>query len=138
MFHFRGVRHVDFDGAKLSLFPDLSRRTLMQRWALKPVLEALQDAKLIYRWGFPFQLSVTKDGQQVVLRSREELPQLLQQLGVPAIDILDWRSAPEIPLPARPQPWRTSRRGRNRRRSEEDSHRDESHSPLRPPLPRRS
>lgn len=27
----RGVRHLDFDGAKLSFFPDLSRRTLMPR-----------------------------------------------------------------------------------------------------------
>lgn len=57
--HVRGVHHVEFDRAKLSLFPYLSRRTPMQRRALKPLLEALQDAKLIYRWGFPFHLSVS-------------------------------------------------------------------------------
>lgn len=41
-----GVRHVDFDGAQLSFFLDLSRHTLMQCRALKPLLVALQDAHL--------------------------------------------------------------------------------------------
>lgn len=74
MFHVRGARYVDFDGAKLSFFPDLSHRTLMQHQATKPLLEVLQDAKLIYRWGFPFNLSVTKDGQQFILRNEDDLP----------------------------------------------------------------
>ncbi|PIO33985.1 hypothetical protein AB205_0123800, partial [Aquarana catesbeiana] len=55
--HVRGVRHMDFDGAKLSVFPDLSRHTLMQRRALKPMLEVLQKAYLVYCWGVPFSLS---------------------------------------------------------------------------------
>ena len=44
-----GVRHVDFDGAQLTFFPDLSRRTLMQHRALKPLLGALHLACLSLR-----------------------------------------------------------------------------------------
>lgn len=104
MFHVRGLRHVDFDGVKLSFFPDLSRRTLMQRRALKPLLEALQDAKLLYRWGFSFSLLVTKDGQQFTLQNKDDLPLFLESLGLPLVDIPDWTAFPEIPLPPRPQP----------------------------------
>lgn len=84
MFHVRGICHVDFDGAKLSFFLDLSRRTLMQRHALKPLLEALQDAKLIYIWGFPFSLSVTKDDQQFTLLNKDGHTGLEIISGVPA------------------------------------------------------
>lgn len=41
MFHVRGTCFVDIDGAKLSIFPDLSCRTLLQRRAMKPLLEVL-------------------------------------------------------------------------------------------------
>lgn len=51
MYRVWGVHQVDFNGAKLSLFTDLSRRTLMQFRALK----LLKDAQLTYRQGFPFQ-----------------------------------------------------------------------------------
>lgn len=110
----RGLRHVDFDGAKLSFFPDLSRRTLMQRRALKPLLAALQDAQLPYRWGFPFSLSATKDGKQSTLRSKADLPHFLESLGLPQVDIPDWRTSSEIPLPNRPEQWQANRRRRRR------------------------
>lgn len=45
----------------------------MQRRALKTLLEALQDARLTYHWGFPFSLSVTKDGRQVTLQNKSDL-----------------------------------------------------------------
>lgn len=67
---------MNFNGAKLTFLPDLSRRTLMQRRALKPVLEVLQDAQLKYRQGFPFSLTATKDGQQFTLQSKDDLPQI--------------------------------------------------------------
>lgn len=41
MFQVRGICHVDFDGVILTFFPDLSRCTLMQPHALKPLLEVL-------------------------------------------------------------------------------------------------
>lgn len=33
---------IDFNGARLALFPDLSERTLMQRRAVHPVLDVLR------------------------------------------------------------------------------------------------
>lgn len=65
----------------------------MQRQALKSLLEALQDANLIYRWNFPFHLSVTKYGQQFSLRNKDDLPQFLKHPNLPTIDIPDWRSS---------------------------------------------
>lgn len=90
MYHVRGVCHVDFDGAKLSLFPYFSRHSLMQSRALKMLLEVLEAAHLIYRLRFPFCLSVTKDGHQVTLRHKTDLPQFLSHLGLASVDILDW------------------------------------------------
>lgn len=105
MFQVRGIHHVDFDGAKLTFFPNLSRCTLIQRRALKSLLQALQDTQLSYRWGFPFSLSATKDGQQFTLRNKDDLPQFLDSLGLTPGDIPDWRASPEMPLPPCPQPW---------------------------------
>lgn len=47
----RNKPYFDFDGAKLFFYQDLSRCTLMQCRALRPMLTAIQDAGLIYRWG---------------------------------------------------------------------------------------
>lgn len=48
MYHVKGVCYMDFDVAKLLLFLDFSRCTLMQRRALLPLLEALQDTSLTH------------------------------------------------------------------------------------------
>lgn len=44
----RSKSKIDFEGGQISLFMDLSRRTLMQRRAVRPLLN------VNYRWGFPF------------------------------------------------------------------------------------
>lgn len=41
---------------------------------------AIQDAGLTYHWGFPFSLQVLKDGRQVTLRSKDDLPYFLSAL----------------------------------------------------------
>lgn len=75
----RNKPYFDFDGAKPFFYQDLSRRTLMQRRALRPLLTAIQDAGLTYRWGFPFSLQVL-EGRQVALRSKDDLPHFLSAL----------------------------------------------------------
>lgn len=78
------------DGAYLFFYQDISRGTLMQRRALKPVLVALQEAGLPYRWGFPFYLQATKDGRPVPLRTKDDFPHFLSALGLGTIDFPDW------------------------------------------------
>lgn len=86
MQNMRNKLYFDFDGAKLFFYQDLSRRTLMQRKALRPLLTAIQDAGLTYRWGFPFSLQVLKDGRQVTLRSKDDLPHFLSPLQLGDVD----------------------------------------------------
>lgn len=57
----RAKLYFDFDGAHLFFYQDISRRSLMQRRVLRPLLLAIQEAGLKYRWGFPSYLQVTKD-----------------------------------------------------------------------------
>lgn len=45
---------IDFDGATVTLLPDLSKHTLDKRKALKRLLNLLRDHNLTYWWGFPF------------------------------------------------------------------------------------
>ena len=120
----RGKSHYDFDGAQLS-YQDISRRTLMQRRLLRPLLVALQDAGLSYRWGFPFYLQATKDGRTVTLRTKDDLPHFLSSLDLDQVDFPDWRTLSVVPTITLPPsgPWQTAkrrnrRRGRNQRLSE--------------------
>lgn len=60
---------VEFEGAQISLFPDLSHRTLMQRRAVRPLLKALCAVDVKYCWGFPFSLTDTRNGKTADLRT---------------------------------------------------------------------
>lgn len=72
----RSQQHIDFDGAKISLFPDLFRRTLLQQRALRPVLDALHSASATSNatWGFPFHLTAMRNGRSAVLHTKNDLP----------------------------------------------------------------
>ena len=113
----RGKSHYDFDGAHLSFYQDISRRTLMQRRLLRPLLAALQEAGLSYRWGFPFYLQATKEGRTVTLRTKDDLPHFLSSLDLDPVDFPDWRTSSALPTISLPPsgPWQTAKR-RNRRR----------------------
>lgn len=52
---------IDFDGPLLTLFLDLSRRTLLKQRSLRPLTKALRDASIIYRWLLLFTHS-SKEG----------------------------------------------------------------------------
>ena len=107
----------DFDGARLFFYQDLSRRTLMQRRALGPLLESLRSANATYRWGFPFVLQASRDGKSAILRNKDNLPRFLSQLQLAPVDFPDWRLNSGIPMVAVPQPWQQVRRSRGRKRS---------------------
>lgn len=52
---------IIFDGARVSILPDISRAILQRRSILKPLLEKLRNMELTCRWGFPFQLTIRMD-----------------------------------------------------------------------------
>lgn len=70
---------------------------------------AIQDAGLTYHWGFPFSLQVLKDGRQVTLRSKDDLPYFLSALKLGEGDFPDWRGDPDLPAFSLPLPWQTAR-----------------------------
>lgn len=112
----RNKPYFDFDGAKLFFYEDLSRCSLMQCRALHPLLTAIQEAGLTYRWGFPFSLQVTKEGRQVTLRNKDDLPHFLSALELRDVDFLYWRGTMDLPALSLPQLWLPARgKGHSRR-----------------------
>lgn len=128
----RARRQVFYKEAQVQLFPDLSRHTLAQRAALKPILEVLRDKDIPYRWGFPFALSVRRNGKTYTLRSGADIPSFLKDLDIPDITIPDWpqlsSGAPKRQIPrSPPQSSKTPRSGlapRNNRRQRLVTHWD--------------
>lgn len=59
---------IDYKGTTVQLLPNLFRFTLEKRKALKPFLALLQDSNIPYRWNFPFQLQIQKDGKWLIIR----------------------------------------------------------------------
>lgn len=83
---------VDFDGAHISIYPDVSRATLMRRAMLKPLLEVLCRVNLPYRWGFPIQLTIREGSEAFTLRRHAELLDLFDFLEMEPIPLQDWLS----------------------------------------------
>lgn len=53
---------IKFDGALISLFSDLKYCTLMQRWTVQPLLEAMRAIDVKYHCGFPFCIIAARGG----------------------------------------------------------------------------
>lgn len=81
---------IQYEGAPLQFFQDLSKYTLDRRRALKPLVEQLRKNNLQYRWKFPFQLQTQKEGLNIVFRDLEDLPQFVSTLNLPEIELPNW------------------------------------------------
>ena len=92
MIKLRNTPNIDFDGAILQIFPDISKETLDRRRAQKPLLERLRSDGTTYRWGFPASLIATKNGRSSTLRFPEELPTFLQDLHLPHMELPGWQN----------------------------------------------
>lgn len=84
---------LNIAGSKVSLFPDLSRRTLRLRAATKPLLSLLQDRRIPYRWGFPFALQVRHQDKSATFKSPADLPLFLNALDLPEVTLPEWDDA---------------------------------------------
>ncbi|XP_073488868.1 uncharacterized protein [Aquarana catesbeiana] len=77
------MRTIDFDGAPIQLYPDLSWITLQQRRSLQPLLTTLKEHDFRYHWGFPFSLTAKKDERSTTLRYPEDLHSFCKDLDIP-------------------------------------------------------
>lgn len=90
MFAARQNKNIQHEGDPLLLFQDLSKFTLDRRRALKPLVEQLRRNNLQYRWKFPFQLQVQKEGLTAAFSDLEDLPQFLATFNLPEVELPDW------------------------------------------------
>lgn len=84
----RAQRMIDFAGASVQLYPDLSWLTLPKRRHRKLLLVLLKDHGITYRLGFPFALPVSRNGHTVVLQAFKDLP-LCTTLAIPSQNTTD-------------------------------------------------
>lgn len=90
---------IEFKGSKIKIFSDLSPITLGKRRNLLPLTLHLQSHKVMYRWGFHFHLSASRDGIQHSLRDLQESDTFLRNLGIPPLPEEDPPPLPETPKP---------------------------------------
>uniref|UniRef100_A0A8C5LWR2 Uncharacterized protein n=1 Tax=Leptobrachium leishanense TaxID=445787 RepID=A0A8C5LWR2_9ANUR len=111
----RTSQHWDYHGHRLELFHDLSPFTLAARRCLLPVTQALRQAGIQYRWGFPFALSVERNGIRHVIQRPADVRDFLHEMDLPGMNVRDWESDQRKDGPA-PSSQRRPRRPRRRQR----------------------
>lgn len=103
---------IDFDGATIRIFPDISRQTRVMRGLMRPLLEVIREADATYRWGHPFHLIVKKQGSEFHLCTPDQIPDLFHFIARPAINVPNWFDyllSQETPGPAVPRQQRIRR-----------------------------
>ncbi|XP_040272583.1 uncharacterized protein LOC120988885 [Bufo bufo] len=93
----RQADKVEVDGFQVQIMPDLSRRTLQLRRAVRPILTLLKNRDIQYRWGFPFQLHARRDGKLAIFRDLGDLPKFLETFSLPSVSLPDWPSVSSPP-----------------------------------------
>lgn len=67
---------------RVKLFADLSQYTIRARQRLSPITTTLRHHRILYRWGFPTKLIITRNGVTHIIDSLEDGPSVLKALGV--------------------------------------------------------
>lgn len=125
----RSNPEIVFDGINLSLYPDISRRTLYQHRSVQPWLEALHSMEVNYCWGFPFSLTASRHGKTATLHTKDDLKSFVESLELPLVDFIDWRTSNLGSPLQRPEHWQqVPIRGQHRNRS--GRHRQASIGPI--------
>ncbi|XP_066451070.1 uncharacterized protein [Eleutherodactylus coqui] len=93
----------------IKLFIDLSQATLQNRRKYRNITQILRDNKILYKWGFPTKLIITKNGKTYVVQKPEEGLQLLSRWDLaPGNPNPPARLSTELTFlfPPRPTTWR--------------------------------
>lgn len=100
----RNTPNIQLDGKRLlQTTPDISPATLDRRRRMKEVTNILQTARIKYRWGFPFKLTIPHNGSTYTVYNVIEGKELLVKLG-----LLDPKPPNRLPSTPRSYPiWST-------------------------------
>lgn len=67
---------------KVKLFTDLSQHTIRARQRLAPITSVLRQHRILYRWGFPTKLIISRNGSNLIINSLEDGPPVFKALGI--------------------------------------------------------
>lgn len=99
----RNTPNIELDGKRLQIYPDISPATLDRRRRMKEVTNILQTARIKYRWGFPFKLTIPHNGSTYTAYNVIESKELLVKFG-----LLDPEPPNRLPSTPRSSPiWST-------------------------------
>ena len=107
----RNTPNISFEGKRIQIYPDISPATLDRRRRMKEVTSVLQSARIRYRWGFPFKLTIPHNGSTYTVFNVIEGKELLIKLGLLPHE-------PQVRPPATPRPspiWSTPSNKRSQR-----------------------
>lgn len=85
----RNHDRLEHNGAGIQLFQDLSTIAQQHRRDLRPLLQALRNRCITYRWKFPFCLQATAENHTSQLRTTDLQP-FCDTLGIPLTEVPDW------------------------------------------------
>lgn len=103
----RNKSSIDYKGAKIQIYNDLSPITLVKRRNLRPITSHLQNLRIPYLWSFPFRLIVPCDGTQHCLHDIHEGEAFTKNIGLPPLT--EDAMIPPAILPARNPPTTPNR-----------------------------
>ena len=78
----RNTPNISHEGKRIQIYPDISPATLGRRRRMKEVTSVLQSARIRYRWGFPFKLTIPHNGSTYTVYNVIEGKELLIKLGL--------------------------------------------------------
>lgn len=73
---------LSFQSHPIQIFADISPYTVQKQWSLKPLLQALTQKEITYRWSFQFHLNVSHKNKFYGCSLLPEGEHLLMHLGL--------------------------------------------------------
>uniref|UniRef100_A0A803J6A6 L1 transposable element RRM domain-containing protein n=1 Tax=Xenopus tropicalis TaxID=8364 RepID=A0A803J6A6_XENTR len=86
----RDISNLTYEDNTIKLFQDISKTTLTKRKLLKPLTDTLRDNNIPYRWGYPFSLTATKDGNQAIIRTPMDTTNFIKKLHLDEMELPGW------------------------------------------------
>ncbi|XP_040181316.1 uncharacterized protein LOC120915124 [Rana temporaria] len=78
----RQREQLTYQGANIQIFSDISPYTIQKRRSMKPLLSALLQKEIRYKWAFPFALKFSYKGNHYAVHNFQEGERLLMSLNI--------------------------------------------------------
>ncbi|MEE6526353.1 hypothetical protein FKM82_026958 [Ascaphus truei] len=78
----RDLGEITFQNETLQVYNDLSKATRDRRRELKPLTNLLREKGIQYRWGFPFRLTVNRNGKFLSMKYPVDMAPFAKALGL--------------------------------------------------------